>query len=470
MKKANLIRIVLLHLTLLILAMPLKAQVTRSLYFMDHLPAASSLNPSFSPTSKVVVDIPLISSTTISVNSPFTYTDFTQPSITDDKLLINKSGILAAMNDVGTVNLNLYAQLIKVGVRSGKHFFTFDISKIFDVDVSLEKDLVEFLLFGNGHENFLGKDLHFSKTGFKANMYHQFAFGYAVDISPKLSLGIRAKYLNGILNAETERAEINVFTDPDENYALSASTDILINTAAAFGYLEDLNFDNPMDYLMVRFTQNHGFAGDLGLAYRPNEKFTVSASVLDLGMINWKTNVKSYQSKHANEVYTFDGFELSELLNEGSLADSITILDSLDEHFSIENFEEPYSSWLTPTAYLGGSYNVTPKDQFGLLIRARFPQYAVQTSYTLNYRRKFGNVFTGIVNYTFRKNANQVGFGFSVRAGAATIYAMTDMFKGMMSPTGAQGYNIHFGISLGFGNRDADSVPVEDGDVGASGE
>lgn len=439
------------------------AQVSRSLYFMDHLPAANTLNPSFSPPNNVVIDIPLISSMNIAVNAPFSYTDMTQESIADDKLQINKLGILSAMDEVGTLSLNMQMMMGRVGIRSNKHFFTFDVSKILDVDVSLEKDLVEFLLYGNGSEDFLGKELNLSKTGFKGNMYHQFALGYTLDYSPKLSFGVRAKYLNGILNAWTEKADLNVYTDPNDNYALSASTDILVHTAAAYGYLEDLNFSNPMDYVMVKLTQNHGFAADFGVTYRPMEKVVVSASVIDLGAINWKTNVKSYQSKHANETYTFNGFELSELLNGGSIADSITILDSLNEHFSIENTYTPYSSPLTPTAYLGGAYNITPNDQFGLLIRARFPQEEIQTSYTVNYRRKFGDVFTGVVNYTFREHGNQIGLGVSVRAGAVNIYAMTDMFRSMIEPTEAQGYNIHFGISLAFGKPYRDEEPAENG-------
>lgn len=440
------------------------AQVSRSAYFMDHLFAANSLNPAFTPSNNVIVDLPLISSTYVSLGAPFTWSEFTHKTVSDDKLTVNKYGVISSMDEVGTLSLNFATQLGRVGIRSGKHFFSFGLSKIAVVDISLEKDLAEFLLYGNGSDAFIGRDLHFSKTGFKANMYHQYSFGYAVDISEKLSIGVKAKYLNGVLNAWTEKADLNFYTDPESNYALSASTDILLHTASAYGYLEDVNFDNPMDYLMVKFTSNHGFAGDIGASYRPMEKLKLSASVIDLGMINWNTNVKSYQSRHPNETFTFDGFDISELLNGGSIADSITILDSLNEHFAMESISEPYTSYLTPRAYLGVTYDVTKNDQFGLLISGRFPENDIQTAYTLNYRRTFGDILSAFVNYTYRKNGNQVGFGLSVCTGPVVIYVMNDMFNALLEPTQAKGYNVHFGISLAFGKPNRDELP-DDGDV-----
>jgi hypothetical protein len=461
MKKALVLFLSVLVMGDLICPGKLEAQMSRSLWFMDHLPAASSLNPAYSPQAKVVVDLPLISSTNLSVDAPFSWSEITQRNINDDQLVLNKSGIVSSMDEVGLVGIKVQTMMGKLGIRSGRHFFTFDVSKIFNTDVSLERELVEFLLYGNAHSKYLGQELQFSETGFKTNFYHEFALGYSIDLNPKLSFGVRAKYLNGILNAWTERANVNIYTDPEDNYSLSASTDILLRTAAAFDYLEDLNLENPMDYIMVRITDNHGFAADLGMRYRPVEKLEFSASVQDLGTINWKTNARSYRSEHANETFTFSGLEMSEFLNNGSLADSISVLDTLDKHFNLESFEEPYNCSLTASANLGGAYNLTNNDQFGLLIRAYFPQGQIRTTYTLNYRRTFGDVFTGVVNYTFTDRGAQIGMGLSVRAGAVTLYAMTDAFRSMIEPATIQAFNAHFGMSLAFGRKKKNDIDVD---------
>lgn len=438
------------------------SQVSTSVYFMDHLPAANSLNPSFNPQNNFYIDLPLISSLYFSTELPFTYSQFTQRNVDDDKLYIDKTGIINSMDEVGSLSFELSTVLLRSGIKYRQHFINFSVAKVFASDISLERDLLGFMLFGNGNEANLGKQLTFSKTGFKASFYNEFAMGWSTRFSDKFTAGIKLKYLNGVLNAWSEKAELNVFTDPENNYALSVSTDLLIHTSATKGYLEDLDFDNPTEYLMVKFSSNHGFAGDIGLSYRPVEKLQLSASVVDLGMISWKENVKSYQSKYPDKTFTFEGFDMSHLINGGAVSDSIAILDSLDEHFSIETIYENYTAYLTPKAYLGVAYNVSKNDQFGLLIKGKFPENNFLTSYTLNYRRTFGDVFAAFVNYTFKKNFNHIGFGFSVRAGSVMLYAMNDMVDSLFEPTQAKGYNVQFGISLMFGKPNRDKVPPKE--------
>lgn len=464
-------RRVCLILLLLFPVILVQSQVSKSAYFMDHLPVANSLNPAITPHNKFFINVPIISSLYLNVNSPVNYTQLTEKNTTDDKIYIDKQGIINAMDDVETLSMDMFVELIRFGYTTGRHSFNFSIAKSLSTNVSLERELVKFLLLGNGHEDFLGRGTTFSKTGLNATLYHEFGLGYAYEFNENLSVGIKLKYLNGAANLWTEKAILNLETDPQSNYNISASTDILIHTASSYGYLEEIEFSEPLDYLWFDISQNHGFGGDIGARYKPLENLNLSASVVDLGMIFWKENVKNYQSKYPNEKYTFTGFDISDMINGGSFSDSITIGDSLTEHFAIEENYDPYTSYLTPKAYLGVTYNVSKHDQFGLLIKGKFPENNFLTSYTINYRRTFGDVLALYLNYTFQQRMDHWGIGMSVKAGPVMLYVLNDMANAVLDPTKASAYNVQFGISLVFGkpkpyqdrlptsNEDVDPVP-----------
>jgi hypothetical protein len=442
-----------------------KAQVSKSAYFMDHLPIANSLNPAFTPPNTFYINIPIISSIYVSVGSPINYSQLTQKNIEDDKIYIDKLGIINSMDEVETLSFDFCTELGRVGFRKGKHSFNFNIAKTLSTDVSLERELVKFLLFGNGSEDFLDRNILLSKTGIKATLYHEFGLGYAYEVNDKLTVGIKLKYLNGAVNVWSEKANVNIETDAESNYDISASTDILVHTASSYGYLDELTFSDPMDYLWFDISNNHGFGGDLGARYKPLKDLSLSASVVDLGMIHWKENVESYKSKYPNKTYTFTGFDISNIVNGGSISDSIMIGDSLSEHFTIETVNDPYTSYLTPKAYFGVTYDVSKHDQFGFLIKGKFPENNFLTSYTINYRRTFGDILALYVNYTFQQRSNHLGLGFSVRGGPVMIYLLNDMANAFYSPTKAKAYNVQFGISFVFGKPYRTKLPEPENEI-----
>jgi hypothetical protein len=428
------------------------SQVSKSTYFMGHLPVANSLNPAITPSNNVYINIPIISSLHIAYDGPVNYSSLTRKDVAEDVVYIDKEGILNAMGEVESISFDLFTELGRIGINKGNHSFNFSVAKVLSTNVSLEKNLVKFLLYGNGSDEFIGQEAFFGKTGFKASLYHEFGLGYAYQLNEKVKLGIKLKYLNGAANIWSEKAELKLHTDDQLNYNISASTDILIHSSSSYGYLEDISFDNPMDYLWLDLSKNHGFGGDIGLQFKPLDKMAISASVIDLGMIKWEENVTTYQSKNPGAPYTFGGFDISHIIGGGSISDSITIGDSLTEHFAIETvYDQPYTTFLTPKAYLGVSYNVSKHDQFGLLIKGKFPENDFIASYTLNYRRTFGDILALFVNYTFRERNNSLGLGMSLRGGPVLLYVINDFANAYFEPTKAAAYNVQFGISFVFG-------------------
>jgi hypothetical protein len=390
----------------------------------------------------------------VNVNSPLNYDELTEKNYDDDQIYFDKESIINSMDDVGVISFELYQALGRVGYRYKAHGFHFSMAKVASTNLSLEKNFLKFLLYGNGSEDFLGQEVTFDKTGISASLYHEFGFGYSYEINNDLTVGVKLKYLNGAANIWTEKAMMKIYTEDQTNYSITASTDLILHTASGYGEFDSIEFDNINQFLWFQFFNNHGFGGDLGVKYFPVKKLKLSASIIDLGFIRWKTHINTYQSVYPGKEFVFEGLDISDLITDGTFSDSIALADTLDEHFRIETIHDNYTSYLTPKFYAGAAYQLTRNDQVGLLFKSKFPEYKVIPSITLNYRRCFGEVLTLFANYTFQKQFNTLGFGLSVKAGPVNIYAFNDMVDALFTPTSAYGYNIQFGINLIFGNPD----------------
>ena len=426
------------------------AQVSRSAYFFDHLPVANTLNPAFSPSGEFFISLPVISSMYVGFNSPLNYSEITEKGIADDYTYIDRQSILTNLDEVNVLPLSFYVSLGQVGIRSNKHAFQISIAKIWSTNLFLEKDLVKFLFYGNASNDFLGKNLSLSKTGLNSTLYHEFAFGYSYDLNNKFSFGLKLKYLNGAANIYTEKAKLDIYTADDLSYAITASSDIAIHTSSNYGYLDKIGDQDITQYLWLDLSKNHGYAFDLGMTYIPITNLKLSFSVIDLGKISWKENVKSYVSKNPGKPYTFYGLDINNFIHDNTFSDTVPIFDSISEHFKIEEISEPYSSYLTPKSYLGTTYNLTAKDQFGLLIKTEYFKYLARFSYTINYKRTIGKALIGILNYTYSDHRSNFGLGFAVKAGPVNIFAMSDMFPSFFNTLNARSVYFQYGISLVF--------------------
>ena len=446
----------------------LHAQVSRSVYFLEHLPESGILNPAFSPPYNFYVNLPIISTFYIGFESPFSFDQLTQKWETGDSLYIDRETVLNALKDNNYFSFEIYNELGRVGFRAGRNYFHLSIAKVFSTKFSFEKDIIELFLYGNGSEQFLGKPIHFDKTGLNMTSYHEFALGYSIRINEKLTVGTHLKYLNGCFNIWTEKAEFRMFTDDQSTYAITASSDINIHTSSTIS-----NFDNLIyqveNYKWFDLTGNHGFGCDIGVEYEPRSMFKLSASVVDIGWIKWKENIKNFKSANPNVDYTFEGFDINDFVSEGSFTDTLDILDTITECFGLEKNYEPYTSHLNPKVYLGGLWNLNKSNQLGLLIRTDFVERTIKPSFTVNYTHKFGDVLSVYANYSIlNRNYANIGLGFAVKLGPVQFYALNDMAYALLKPREARNYNFHFGMSFVFGTPKefGKSLKIDSGEGG----
>jgi len=131
-------------------------------------------------------------------------------------------------------------ELFTIGIKAKKNYFHFRIADIFNANVSIGKELIKFMLYGNGSGQYLGKTATFDKNALNLTYYREYSLGYSRQVTDKLNLGVNLKYLQGIANIYTENLAVHLTTDPDD-FTLSAQTDIKINTSIPWS--ESSNFD-----------------------------------------------------------------------------------------------------------------------------------------------------------------------------------------------------------------------------------
>jgi len=425
------------------------AQISRSAYFLQHIPGSNVLNPSFHPDYKFYINLPVISSFYLGFESPFSYSELTGEWEAGDSLYVDRETLINSLENKNYFSFEYYIELGRIGFGTGKHYFQGSIAKVFSAKLSFDSDMVALLLYGNAHERFFGKNIYFDQTGLNMNLYHEVALGYSYQVSNKITVGTHLKYLNGFLNLSTEKAEFSLFTDSNSNFPLTATSDLHINTSSIN------SFDNLIDqiahYSWFNFTENHGFGFDLGLNVNASRKFSFSTSVVDIGWIKWKKNVKNFKSENPAREFTFKGLDITEFISGGNFSDSLEIIDTLKSHFQLQELNEPYTSHLTPKVYIAGTWHINKAHDLAALVRTDILEERIQPSLTINYLFKLKGLLALYANYSIVANSYwNIGVGFSVKFGPVQFYFLNDMAYSLYSLRDARHYNFQFGINFLF--------------------
>ncbi len=459
------------------------AQQDLTIYNMQSIPQSSYTNPAFKPIPeyKFYIGFPALSSFYLGVgNTTGLKSKNNIIRRDDDSLSINFDNFVDKLKKRNFLSLQLQEEILSFGFRQKKNYFSFSLTEKFFAHFSYPKDLMLLLWKGNGQ--FVGKTADFKGIGLNAMHYREYAVGMSHEINNRLTVGARGKLLFGKLNVNSKKTEISLYTD-ENTYDLTANSNILINTSIPEAMFEDsLDFDAG-NYIMN--TKNKGLAIDLGACYKLNNKFTFSASVIDLGYIKWKSDVKNYYNDNVS--FTFEGFDIGDMLKYDTIDfDDVAeeLLDSLADIFEIKDKSSSYSTMLNTKIYLSGVYNLTSKDRIGALIRTEFFNRAVHTALTLSYNRQFGKILNLSGSYSMRnRNYGNLGLGFALNLGSFQFYLISDNILGpliydkyswteehdeyddngnktvsyeeqsIMFPSYSRYMNVHFGINFIFGYR-----------------
>lgn len=459
-----------LHLLiiLLIVSSKVNAQQYNTLYWMQGIPQSSYSNPGLQPQAGFYLGLPGVSSNYFGlINSGFAPMDILKK---DDSgyLYIDDDGFLSKLDDRNYLLGELQLDLFGLGFRSGNDYFSLNITHKVNGRMGYPGDLMTLLFKGNDH--FMQQNIPADLTGLGIDFmqYHEIGLGYSRKWTDELTAGLRAKALMGLASVNFVRSDLSLVTQPD-TYALLLNSDFLVNKSfpmqlspidslGKVGYELDFDDIDPLEFALNR--QNMGFAIDLGASYEINEYFTVAASMIDLGFINWKADVENFDMKGEFE---FDGIEFNDFFKSGEEDDDYNpfegLKDSIFDVFDINETMNSYRTALTTKVFASVAFQPAKAHKFGLLGRGEFYKGNLYPSFTVSYNlQPIRHIGMSVSYSVIHWNYNNVGAGLHLNLGPLQIYTVVDNFLPALRPHTFQATTVHFGLNIVTGYRDKKDV------------
>ena len=345
------------------------------MYHSFRSPMANQLNPALFPEdSKWFVTFPRVD---ISMALPISYnelglhydpnTDMSTLNINDllNTLDANGSSLLAGVN----------VDILRIGFTVAKRLhFTLDAGLRVSSSIALPTEITRLVTEGNMDANGNPQELSLGcDRSTMAQAYAYTSLGGSFDFPTiPLTVGARFNLLHGAAFLSIDNIDIDINSSIESN-SMSLTTDYQARSAGLFSLVLDENGNPTLDYTLG-FPQSRGFTFDLGAKYTLN-KFEFSASLLNVGPgINWVENPNIIRPKNPGQSITFDGIELSALLNNGS-ADTAALnrmLDSLLDNISPQNSEETFWYTVPTSAYVGANYTLGEYFRVGYLFHGEW--------------------------------------------------------------------------------------------------
>ncbi|NBC82081.1 MAG: hypothetical protein GVY19_01740 [Bacteroidetes bacterium] len=431
-----------------------KGQQSNTLYFMHQIPEANYLNPAVQAPCKFFIGIPVLSSMHINVaHSGFSAND-----------LVSNAGGSYEFTPVNVINQpgqrnyfssELYISLLQLGYKTNGYYFNFTIRERNDFNLFYPRDFFQFVLEGN--TPFEGEEISLRRLDAQLNHYREYAFGLATDINFRTSAGIKLKVLFGKLNVTAPRTRVGLFTE-DILFHLTLSGDLAVNSSMPLALqrnpdgtitLDERYSTNPLDIALNR--KNLGVAFDAGITHNYNERITLAASVLDLGLIPYRSNQTRLA---ATGEYTYTGVSEGILEDETYFEDLVSqIEDSTDIDITYDN----YIYTLPPKIYAGAEYEVNQNFTAGLVASAKIYRKKIPKSLTLfgNYNI-YKNIDASASWSWMHRSMSNVGIGISLGRNPVQFYAVTDNLLAVFQPLNAQNVNLRIGLNIIFGCQNND--------------
>jgi hypothetical protein len=452
----------------------LNAQIPNTMFFMPGVPQSNRINPAIQPGCGFYLGFPALAPVRLQVNSSslafsdvIYYNSEIDSLITPMHRLGDKDAFLDELDDVNFLLSSFGTSLGSFGFRAGKSFFSIDLTARMDGNIYYPKGMFELLF--NGAPD--GSEISLGGIGADINVFNEFSLGWSRKdfLLPNLDIGIRGKALFGLANLSTMNSSFDLSTSLD---AWNVNSRMQINAAApSFVTFNDdfesedgpVAFDGdffntapPVEIVKSLISPDRfGLALDAGINYRIFPQLQLSASVLDIGGINWKNTVEGsfnfeYDYSMGIEVNPITGVDTAFI---SELTDSL--MNSLQ--FSTG---DPYFSRLNPKLFVGISYYPIEKIGFGLLSRTDFLNESISQQFTGTVNMTTGKFINLSMSYSYISNTfNNIGAGLSFNVGIFNMYLISDnIISGALMPLTTRSVNLWFGMNLTFGWKRAERL------------
>ena len=433
-------------LALLLLPAPAPGQQSNTLYLLHQVPQSSLLNPAVQLQCKWYVGIPVLASVHTSYsNTAFTWNDLAGSS------QWNLYGIEEQMHRADLFSAEASVHILSLGYRHQGYYFTFSISDRAHVHPTFPGDLATALLHGNAA--FAGERASFNALRPNGYYHRNYAVGLSRVFSPRWTGGVRARLLFGKASLYTGRSRSGLTTD-ENSFRLLLEGDYILNSSFPLIFTEDAEGNisdvTPGEIEVSRMLMNRrnpGFAIDLGAIYRYDEKITLSASLLDLGLVRWRTDLTNISARGS---FSYDGVRPgSRLISAAYVAE---MRDSVISAFDVTRTGTPYSSFLPVQLFLGGSYRVSDMLMVGVVNRNVFFRSKVHSSATFLATADLFERFTAGLSWSLLNNSvKNIGAVLAFHGRGFQFHLVSDNLTGFFDPFNTRSLSLRAGFNLMLG-------------------
>ncbi|MCM1169884.1 MAG: DUF5723 family protein [Bacteroides sp.] len=435
-----------------------QAQTGTNFYFNGVQLQRNNLNPAFESPYSVSVGIPGISGLNMRLENNFFSWDALVTRGADDSLRFDVQRLIGKANHRSRIAATLDEEVLRVGWRHKRNSFVIGLSVHADMQLVLGKETLSFFLQGPGAH--IGNNT-LSGNRFDFNSYACLYFGYSRLINKNLSVGGRFKLIHGLYNFHTQNIKLkcNILNEDMSDPEL-VPYQYQIHIDGSFRTNLPIDNDFKLGSLSFQPFRNMGAAIDLGVDYRFDNGFEVSASVLDLGFIVWgDDNAAKFRSIQSNT--DFKGIDINRIKREGASALEVVkdmvgeVWDSLGLKRN-DSVSGKYANMLPASINLGFSYTLLDIHRFGVLLRGQFynryfaPEVGV--SYTIMPCKNFA---LSVSNTFCSGNILNLGLSLAVNAGPVQFHIGVDRINSF-NVAKMRTASVSFGINLVFGKSKYD--------------
>jgi hypothetical protein len=446
---------------LLLLALSARSfsQQNHALYLMHNIEESNQLNPSIPITCKWFVGLPVISSVHFNYgNSSLSFNDIFFQN-TDASYSPNLASIRQNLNWRNLLSTEIHTQLFALGYKQKNTSFIFSMNEKVNVPITFPRELALVLLDGNA--TFLNAWAGSKGTGIFLNYYREYALGVSKKITPGISAGIKAKLLFGKLNMTTRSTNIQVFT-ADDNFNLEFDGNFLMHSSlpitvdASNNKLNSVNYNDATITELLLNRKNPGFAIDAGIIYDMNNKIQLSASIIDLGFIRWRSNLNNFEGTGN---FTFQGL-VGDPANYQSYFNNLS--NSFLQSANFEVNQNKYTSYLSPRLMAAANYKFNSLLSAGIIGNGIMYWSKFVPALTFTGNLKASPSIGLMASYTVQYYSfNMLGAGMYLGINPIQFYLVSDNIIALIKPLDARNINLRFGLNLNFGcpkNHNPDAV------------
>lgn len=451
----------------------LLAQQKVIMYDFLTLPQSLLENPAAKFDANSHLGIPLVSKVHIKANT-FGKSAHDLFSVDNQNFNIKLENFINSRNKSDYLTINQQLEIFSLGFRSPQGiYWSGGMYQELDLLFYYPESFVDLLWYGNA--NNLNRAYNLSDFRIKADLLNVYHIGLNKKINNKISLGFRGKIYMGIANISSLNNK-GYFVTNESNINSSDYVHYNHNFVGLNGKIHTSGFDAFIDdsqssddaFSSIKkkliMSPNLGIGIDFGVVYDISKASYLTASILDLGFVNYRSEINNYK---LNGNFSTDGvtYAFPNTTDSGGF-DWDNIKDNFENDVLIEEDKKRYISFRSPILNLSYRYNFgyensiecdcysTSNDyvngigvQFQTIFRPYKPQSIITAFYNSAISKNINTKFTYSID---KYSLTNFGFGLSVGASHFNSYVMLNNLLALTDVYKAQSLSLQLGFNLIF--------------------